>query len=105
MIEKDFIVVCASMAGLLAGVLAELTVLAYYRRLDLWARYARYWAPGWMLTTAICHWYGWVGLISAVPTYALIVLVFWLDARRKSLRGGSFVLPNPMPERKASDHE
>ena len=87
--EKDYILVCATLAGLLAGILAVLTVLACYRRLDLWARYVGYWQPGWMFTSAICHWYGWLGLLSAFLGYGLTVLVFWLDIRRKWSRRAS----------------
>lgn len=83
MTEKDAIILCSSIVGLLAGVLAELTVLAARRRLDLWLRYAGYWSPGWMLTFAMSHWCGWYGLLSAIPVYVLIVVVFWLDTRRK----------------------
>jgi len=64
--EKDYILICSSIVGILAGVFAELTVLAVRHRLDLWARYAGYWSPRWMLTAAMSHWYGWYGLLSAI---------------------------------------
>lgn len=83
MTEKDYILICSTIVGILTGLFAELTVLAVRGRLDLWRRYAGYWSPGWLLTTAVSHWYGWLGLLSAIPVYFLIVLAFWLDSRRK----------------------
>jgi hypothetical protein len=81
--DKDYIIITSSVVGLLAGLLAELTVLAARHRLDLWLRYAGYWSPGWLLTTAMSHWFGWYGLLSAIPAYLLIVLAFWLDSRKR----------------------
>jgi hypothetical protein len=31
----------------------------------------------------VSHWYGWYGLLSAIPAYFLIVLAFWLDSRKR----------------------
>lgn len=81
--EKDYIIICSAVVGTLAGVLAELTVLAVRQRLDLWWRYAGYWAPGAALTSATSHWYGWYGLLAAIPAYLLIFSAFWLDSRKK----------------------
>jgi hypothetical protein len=70
--EKDYIIIISAIVGILAGVFAELTVLAARHRLDLWLRYAGYWSPGWLLTTAVSHWFGWYGLLSIIPPFQLI---------------------------------
>ncbi|HTJ00170.1 MAG TPA: hypothetical protein VL527_14910 [Dongiaceae bacterium] len=83
--EKTYISVtlCSTILGLLAGILAVVTVLAKRRRLDLWSRYMGYSSPGWLLTMAAAHFFGWYGLLAAIPVYFLIVLAFTLDTRKK----------------------
>lgn len=73
----------ALLSGWLAGALAVWTVCLLRRRTDLWARHLFYCAPLWSLPVCAVHFLGWYALLVSLVTYGLVLLVFWMDSRRK----------------------
>ena len=80
---QDYLIISSMVLGIVAGILAVLSVLALRGRVELWKNHMNYvWSPGFLIMAA-SHWLGWYGLLITFPAYALVFLAFWFDSRKK----------------------